>query len=127
LRANGIYRRLIERGDLPHTNVSVIYRALRQMCDAALLLSHRSAGRAMCYSLAPQSTQNPVLRVTTSHGNGSGSSSVTISDPRLCAQILAAIAQKGLQVGDAKLSLHIRLARQRRGAQTNPRAVKTTG
>jgi Fe2+ or Zn2+ uptake regulation protein len=99
LRTEDIYRKLIERK--AKTNVASVYRALRDMRKAGLLLILWDTSRAIRYHLPPEDTTLS-LRIVC-RGNGD---EVTFSDPELYARILSAAVRHGLSLEGREFELH---------------------
>jgi Fe2+ or Zn2+ uptake regulation protein len=97
LRVEGVYRRLIERGI--QINANVIYRLLKDMCEAGILLSLRDVNRAARYRFLPEIAQKPSFHLTSRDGNA------TFSDPKLYTRLLVAATHNGLELDGQEFTL----------------------
>jgi Fe2+ or Zn2+ uptake regulation protein len=106
LRTDDIYRKLIER-NVP-ANLGAIYRALRELHKASLVLCFWDGHRAIRYGL-PSEHKTPSLRLVC-RGNDGGEA--TFFDPELHAHILSAAARQGLRLDGQAFELHACFKRQ---------------
>jgi hypothetical protein len=74
------------------------------MREAGLLLNFQDANRVMRYGFPPEAAQSPVFHIASHDGN------VTFTDLNLHAQLLAAIANAGLELDGQEFTLSVRLA-----------------
>jgi Fe2+ or Zn2+ uptake regulation protein len=104
-RAEDIYLWLFEH-DAP-VNLGSVYRVLREMHAADLVLCLRDASSVLRYCFKPESA-SPTLRLVC---RDSGERLV-FSDPELYAQILAVAARQGLKLEGREFDLQARSERR---------------
>ncbi|MDR0702031.1 MAG: transcriptional repressor [Azoarcus sp.] len=92
-----LYRKLGRRGT--PLGMSAIYRSLRDMQRAGLLVAVRDASHSVHYR--PQPGAPPISIVC--HGQA-----VTVSNPEIYTRILSAAAQAGLDLTGREFDLHVR-------------------
>jgi Fe2+ or Zn2+ uptake regulation protein len=105
LGTEDVYRKLVDHET--HTSVGSVYRALRDMNKAGILLSFWDASRMIRYRL-PTEDETLSLRIVC-HSNGG---EVRFSDPDLYARILTTAARQGLNLAGQGFELHASFEQQ---------------